>query len=92
METASHLDTVVFDKTGTLTVGKPELQSVQSLSSQFTELKIMEMAVALEKESRHPLAQAVLSSAKARGTSTITHHVVFDTYNHLDPASDFCQI
>lgn len=57
--------TVVVDKTGTLTRGKPELVSVKNLSEK-SESEIISVLAGLENKSEHPIAHAIVSSAKER--------------------------
>ena len=67
LEKASHLDTIIFDKTGTLTIGKPVITDVASCSTEFSEDRLLQLAAALEKQSSHPLAQAVVLASQAKG-------------------------
>lgn len=65
LELLSTVDTLVVDKTGTLTVGKPELVSTMN----FTERKedvLLSLLASLEQLSEHPLAHALVASAKAQ--------------------------
>ena len=58
-----HLaDTVVLDKTGTITEGKPK---VTDIVSNIGEKELLKVAGSLEKNSEHPLAEAVIERAKA---------------------------
>lgn len=66
LETLAKVDTVVVDKTGTLTEGKPRLVTVWSAESN-REDQILGWAAALEAGSEHPLAEAVVKGAQARG-------------------------
>ncbi|MFR1631363.1 MAG: metal-transporting ATPase, partial [Sutterella wadsworthensis] len=66
LEVFSGLKTVVFDKTGTLTEGRPVVTKVAAAVPGL-ETVVMLVAAALEKPSEHPLAQAVLAEAEARG-------------------------
>ena len=66
LEVFSGLRTVVFDKTGTLTEGRPVVTKVAAAVPGL-ETVVMLVAAALEKPSEHPLAQAVLAEAEARG-------------------------
>lgn len=67
LEAASHVDTIVFDKTGTLTEGRPRVRWVVPASSHMAEDRLLTLAAALERESSHPLAAAVLAAAEQRG-------------------------
>jgi len=58
LEKAGQIDTIVFDKTGTITKGKPEVTDVVSLSD-TGEKDILRLASSLEKQSEHPLAEAI---------------------------------
>ncbi len=66
LETASRLNLVAFDKTGTLTRGKPAMQQVIACGD-FTEDNVLALAWAIERESTHPLAEAVVRGAKLQG-------------------------
>lgn len=65
LEIAGKIDTVVLDKTGTITEGKPEVTEVQTMG--VSEQELLSMAAGLEQGSEHPLAEAILAYAKARG-------------------------
>ncbi len=64
LETAHKADVVVLDKTGTLTKGKPEVTDI--VAHEISEDKLLSLAAAVEKDSEHPLALAVIESAKER--------------------------
>jgi Cd2+/Zn2+-exporting ATPase len=63
VEIPAGLKAIAFDKTGTLTLGKPEVVDVIPLSG-HTENELIERAAALEAQSTHPLAQAILTYAE----------------------------
>jgi P-type Cu2+ transporter len=66
IETSARIDTVVMDKTGTLTKGEPEVTDVV-VDPAVDEQRVLALAGALERESEHPLAQAVVRHADAGG-------------------------
>jgi P-type Cu2+ transporter len=66
LEQAATLDTVVLDKTGTLTVGEPQVVAITTAPG-FDEREVLRLAAAAESESEHPLAEAVVAAARARG-------------------------
>lgn len=61
LETLHLVDTVVLDKTGTITEGKPK---VTDIISDIEEIKLLQLAASLEKNSEHPLAEAIIEKAK----------------------------
>jgi Cu+-exporting ATPase len=62
---AHKIDTVVFDKTGTLTKGEPELTDVVTLGGMGSD-EVLELAASVEKNSEHPLGEAIVNGALAR--------------------------
>ncbi|MGC2080521.1 MAG: copper-translocating P-type ATPase, partial [Xanthobacteraceae bacterium] len=66
LERFEKIDTLVVDKTGTLTEGKPRVVGVIS-SKGFDEDTILSLGASLERSSEHPLAAAIVASAKQRG-------------------------
>jgi len=77
LEVAEKVTTIVFDKTGTLTKGKPEVTDI--LPAGISEQTLMGFAAAVEKNSQHPLALAVVRKAQNMGI-TIEQADKFDTY------------
>src|SRR5262249_22970057 len=65
LERSRSLDTVIFDKTGTLTRGKPILVDVAAVSGEPS--SILALAGAVEADSEHPLARAIVEGARRRG-------------------------
>ncbi|QBX56778.1 heavy metal translocating P-type ATPase [Nocardioides seonyuensis] len=63
IESSARIDTVVFDKTGTLTKGEPEVTDV--VVGDFDHDRVLALAGALERESEHPLARAVVRYVEA---------------------------
>jgi Cu+-exporting ATPase len=66
LERFAKVDTLIVDKTGTLTVGKPRLVSVRPESG-HEEAEVLRLAASLERGSEHPLAEAIVAGAEARG-------------------------
>lgn len=67
LQVAREIKAVIFDKTGTLTKGSPKVTDVISYSGSKDE--ILTLAASLEKESEHPLADAIVREAKVKGIS-----------------------
>ena len=90
LETAYKISAIVFDKTGTLTHGKPEVTDIELAEGHDT-ARVFTFAAALEKNSEHPLAEAVVNRAKAdgieipavEGFSAVPGHGVEGTVNGM---------
>jgi len=67
LELAAHADTIVFDKTGTVTEGAPRVSRVDMADSTMTAGDLLLVAAALERQSEHPLAAAILHAARETG-------------------------
>src|SRR6516164_8326520 len=66
LERFEKIDTLVVDKTGTLTEGKPRVVAVIP-AEEFDEATVLSLGASLERASEHPLAAAIVTSAKQRG-------------------------
>jgi P-type Cu2+ transporter len=75
LEEARNLTTVVFDKTGTLTLGEHRVVDVATIEG-LTPDEALRLAAALESDSEHPIARAIVKSAEERG-------------QRIPPSSDF---
>jgi len=64
LELAHKIQTIVLDKTGTLTEGKPVVTDVFSINKDDDEL--LKLVAAIERNSEHPLAEAVVNHAKQK--------------------------
>jgi len=67
LENLGRLEAIAFDKTGTLTEGKPKLVDVRPAPGE-SEIELLQVAVAVETLSDHPLAAAVVRDGQARLT------------------------
>jgi Cu2+-exporting ATPase len=63
LERARELDVVIFDKTGTLTRGEPVVAEIAA----DDEGELLRLAAAVEGDSEHPLARAIVAAAASRG-------------------------
>ncbi|AWS45330.1 cation-translocating P-type ATPase [Streptosporangium sp. 'caverna'] len=69
LETSARVQVVVMDKTGTLTKGEPEVTDV--ITDGVAEDEVMRLVAAVERESEHPLAEAVVRHVDARGSDAL---------------------
>ncbi|MDO8400547.1 MAG: heavy metal translocating P-type ATPase [Bradyrhizobium sp.] len=65
LERMEKVDTLVVDKTGTLTEGKPKVVAIVAAAG-FDETEILRLAASVERASEHPLADAIVRSAKEK--------------------------
>jgi Cu2+-exporting ATPase len=65
LEQVASLDTVVLDKTGTLTKGEPEVVAIVTRDG-IDEDELLRLSAAVERESEHPLAEAIVRAARER--------------------------
>jgi len=66
LEIACKVNAIVFDKTGTLTNGKPEVTDIVALGA-YDEDDVLQIAASIERESEHPLAEAIYHYADEEG-------------------------
>jgi Cu+-exporting ATPase len=69
LERFEKVDTLVADKTGTLTEGKPRVVAVVPAEG-FDETTVLSLGASLERSSEHPLAAAIVASAKKQAIAT----------------------
>jgi Cu+-exporting ATPase len=70
LERAGALNVIVLDKTGTVTEGRPAVTDIHLVSSgngAGAEARMLALAAGLERSSEHPLAEAIVNAAAARG-------------------------
>lgn len=66
LEEAGALSVIAFDKTGTLTEGKPQVTDIIPIDG-IPDKEFLSIAAAIESRSEHPLAEAIVKSAKEHG-------------------------
>jgi Cu+-exporting ATPase len=73
LEQAYRIQTVVLDKTGTITRGKPTVTDYITVNgtANRNELKLLQLAAAVERNSEHPLAEAVVQYAQTQAVELI---------------------
>jgi Cu2+-exporting ATPase len=70
LESAARIDTVILDKTGTLTKGEPEV--TEFIASGMPEGELLGLVAAVERESEHPLAAAVVNFAELHNSEKLS--------------------
>jgi Cu+-exporting ATPase len=65
IEVTSKVGTVIFDKTGTLTKGEPSVTDI--ITNTLSENEVLRLAAVAEKNSEHPLGEAIVRGARDRG-------------------------
>lgn len=68
LEAMARIGTLILDKTGTLTDGRPQIVSIDAHDGMAAD-DILRFAAALDQASKHPVAQAIVAAAQARGLS-----------------------
>ncbi|TJZ63257.1 copper-translocating P-type ATPase [Sphingobacterium olei] len=69
LELAKKVDAIILDKTGTITAGRPEVAGIQWLNNDDVTKNIL---LSIEKQSEHPLAEAVVKHLDGTATTTLT--------------------
>jgi Cu2+-exporting ATPase len=87
LERMREVDAVLFDKTGTLTAGKHEVHGVAA-GSGWTEAEVLAIAGAVESDSEHPLARAIVAAAQEGGEVPRATDVVSLTGRGVEAAVD----
>ncbi|MBI4288818.1 MAG: copper-translocating P-type ATPase [Chloroflexi bacterium] len=65
IETTARIQTVIFDKTGTLTKGEPSVTDIVAV--EIPDAEVLRLAAVAEKNSEHPLGEAIIRAARGRG-------------------------
>ncbi len=78
LEALARINTLILDKTGTLTDGRPQIVSIKT-HGQMSEDEIVYFAAALDQASKHPIAQAIVAAAHARGIALPVPQAIIET-------------
>ena len=78
LEALAGVRTLILDKTGTLTDGRPQIVSIEVFDG-FSEAEVLRLAASLDQVSKHPIAQAIVAAAKARGLVLALPEAVTET-------------
>jgi heavy metal translocating P-type ATPase len=78
LESLARIKTLILDKTGTLTDGRPRIVSI-TRQGDLSEDEILHLAATLDQASKHPIAQAMVAAARARGLTLPVPHDVIET-------------
>jgi Cu+-exporting ATPase len=68
LESLSHADVLLIDKTGTITTGRPQITDVIALAGHSQD-EVLTLAASVERDSEHPLAEAVRQAAAEQSLS-----------------------
>ncbi|MEA5083483.1 MAG: heavy metal translocating P-type ATPase [Lachnospiraceae bacterium] len=71
LETAHKINTIIFDKTGTITEGKPDVTDVLTTEGNDAD-NLLQITASAEKNSEHPLGQAIVRGAQNKGLEILT--------------------
>ena len=66
LEALARIRTLILDKTGTLTDGRPQIVSIET-HGELSKDEVLYFAAALDQASKHPIAEAIVAAARARG-------------------------
>jgi Cu+-exporting ATPase len=96
LELAHKLHTIVLDKTGTITQGQPTVTDFITVNgtANGNELKLLRLAAAIERNSEHPLAEAVVQYARSQlvDVDSIISNTVAGLGESTSQVSDFVAI
>ena len=70
LEALARIRTLILDKTGTLTDGRPVIVRIESYGD-LSQAEVLHYTAALDQGSKHPIAQALVSAARARGKNSL---------------------
>lgn len=88
LELAYQINTIVLDKTGTITEGKPTVTDFITTVGSANELDLLKLAASVERNSEHPLAEAVVRYAQSQAVTLSD----VQNFEAIPPVSDFIAI
>lgn len=71
LEALTRVTAIIFDKTGTITLGKPQLTKLDIVAKKYEAKDVLGIAEAIERNSLHPLAKAVVSYAREKNAPVL---------------------
>lgn len=71
LEKLSRVNAIMFDKTGTITLGHPKVKHITIFDKRYDEESILAIAEAIERNSLHPLAKAIIAYANQWDIKTL---------------------
>lgn len=71
LEILSKATALIFDKTGTITLGIPTITKLEMLSKNFNQKEILQIADAIERNSLHPMAKAIVKYAGSKNVTRV---------------------
>lgn len=82
IEALSRVNTIIFDKTGTITLGRPKVTEFAIKTKEYTEKKLLSIAQAIERNSLHPLAKAIVQYASEQHAPKIVAKDLTEQVGH----------
>ena len=82
LEASAGIDTIVFDKTGTLTTGQPTVVKIFTSTNEYDANDCLSFAAAIEENSSHPIAKAIMAEATLNGTG-LKRRVASESFNQV---------
>jgi len=70
LQTAHTVNSIVLDKTGTITQGKPQVTDILT-NGKISEEELLQIAFSIEKNSEHPLGEAIIQKAKEQNLKAL---------------------
>ncbi|HSW88697.1 MAG TPA: heavy metal translocating P-type ATPase [Candidatus Saccharimonadales bacterium] len=82
IEALSRVNTIIFDKTGTITLGKPKVINFEVTEKKIDTKELLGIASAIERNSLHPLAKAIVRFAQEQHAPQVFAEHVTEQIGH----------